>query len=95
MPATRQARIKARLGLHARPAMQLSALCQKYDGQIRLRKTDAPAAAKPADAKNILDVMILAAGCGEVLVVEVEGEGADAILEAVCDLLESEFDPVE
>lgn len=89
--ASRQATVKSRLGLHARPAMQLTALCQRFSGEIHIRKPDGPS----ANGKNILDIMILAAAFGDALLVEVEDPRAEEALNEVCALIEMEFDPAE
>lgn len=73
-------------GLHLRPLTQLSRLAQSFVSEIRLTKGD-----QTADAKRPLELMALAAMCGERLELEVRGDDADAAADAVVRLFESDF----
>lgn len=75
-------------GLHMRPASEVARLCSEYDGAVRVRKNGASTMDAVADARNILEVLCLAAGHGEILVFEVEGGEADALLDRLCEVLE-------
>ena len=84
----RRASVTVRLpeGLHLRPLTQLSRLAQSFSSEIVLRK-----GSRSADAKRPLELMTLAAMCGEPLELEVRGTDADAAAEAVVRLFESDF----
>jgi phosphotransferase system HPr (HPr) family protein len=87
-PSVRRATVTVRLpeGLHLRPLTQLSKLAQTFSAAITLRK-----GGQAADAKRPLELMTLAAMCGEPLEVEASGSDADAALAAVVRLFESDF----
>jgi phosphotransferase system HPr (HPr) family protein len=87
-PSPRRATVTVGLpeGLHLRPLTQLSRTAQSYSSAVTLRKGD-----QTADAKRPLELMTLAAMCGEQIEVEVSGDDADAALEAVVRLFESNF----
>lgn len=69
-----------RLGLHARAASKFVAVCSSYSSTIRVRKDG-----DWVDGKSIMSVMMLAAGKGSELELEVDGKDE---LEAVAALHE-------
>ncbi len=73
-------------GLHLRPLTQLSRLAQQYACNVTLRKNGTT-----VDAKRPLELMTLAAACGEVLEVETSGPDADDALQKVVRLFETDF----
>lgn len=84
----RQASVAVRLpeGLHLRPLTQLSRLAQSFSSEVILRK-----GGQSVDAKRPLELMTLAAMCGERLDLEVRGGDADAAADAIIRLFESDF----
>lgn len=72
-----------RLGLHARAAAKLVRVANSYKSDVRLERIDRSAA---ADAKSILNVLMLAAGRGATLRLTIEGADEAEALQAVCDL---------
>lgn len=77
-------------GLHLVPSSQIVKLAQKFSCEVRLRKGD-----RAVDGKSVLDLITLAAECGEILQVEASGADAAEALEAVAGLFERNFDNVE
>jgi phosphocarrier protein len=75
-----------RYGLHARPAMQLVELANRYSSKIEVSNR-----ALTVDAKSIMSVMRLAATQGTVLKIVAEGNDADKAIEALKQLVESGF----
>ncbi len=73
-------------GLHLRPLTQLARLAQSFASTTTLQKGD-----QIVDAKRPLDLMTLAATCGEQLELEARGDDADAAVEAIVALFESNF----
>ncbi len=73
-------------GLHLVPCSRLVRLANSYTADVRLRKGDVL-----ADAKNIFDLMGLAAGFGEQIEIDVSGDGAEVALEKIVKLFESNF----
>jgi phosphotransferase system HPr (HPr) family protein len=67
----RQVVITDPLGLHLRPAARLVALARSFRSDIRII-----AKGLTADAKSLLDLVVLAAGCGTML--DIVGHGPDA-----------------
>ncbi|MGC1275560.1 MAG: HPr family phosphocarrier protein [Planctomycetaceae bacterium] len=84
----RRATVTVRLpdGLHLRPLTQLARLAQSFSSTTTLRK-----GAQIVDAKRPLDLMTLAAACGEQLELEARGDDADDAVEAIVSLFESDF----
>jgi phosphotransferase system HPr (HPr) family protein len=73
-------------GLHLRPLTLLARTAQSFSATVMLQKRG-----QTADAKRPLDLMTLAAACGEELTVEATGTDADAAVAALVRLFESDF----
>ena len=76
-----------RLGLHARPAMELVDLAGTFSSVVTIVRDD-----QEVDGKSIMQVMMLAATQGTVLIVRAEGPDADKATKAICDLIKRGFD---
>lgn len=73
-------------GLHLVPCSLIAQSASSYACQIRISKGE-----KNADAKNIFDLMTLAAGQGAELLLEAAGEKADEAVQCLVQLFESGF----
>lgn len=73
-------------GLHARPAMQLVELANRYGSKIELSN-----GVLTVDAKSIMSVMRLAATQGTVLKVAADGQDAEQAVEAMKKLVDEGF----
>jgi len=85
--AERVVTVSNKYGLHARPAMQFVELAAKYSSKINLIRGD-----KVADAKSIMEVLMLAAEKGSDLIIRASGGDAGAAVEALMQLVASKFD---
>ena len=74
------------LGLHARPAMQLVDLANRFDAEIQIAKAD-----QRVDAKSIMQVMTLAATQGTKLTLTARGEDAAKAVAAIAALIADGF----
>jgi phosphocarrier protein len=83
--------IRHRFGIHARPAAKIVAMCNTFSADVEIVKEGE----EPANGKNILDVMMLAAAPGVKLELRVNGDDAVAALERLAALMESDFDSNE
>ena len=79
-----------KLGLHARASAKLTQVASRYKCELWLSRNG-----RRVNAKSIMGVMMLAAGKGALLVIEAEGEDADAALAALQQLIASKFDEGE
>lgn len=75
-----------KLGLHARAAAQFVKLASEYGAELRISKDD-----QTVNGKSIMGIMMLAAGVGSVIEVEAEGDDAEAMLDALGELIEAKF----
>ena len=75
-----------KLGLHARAAAKLTQLAGRFHSEIHIAR-----GAQRVNAKSIMGVMMLAAGCGSTLVIEAEGSDEAQAVEAVRALIASGF----
>ena len=85
---TRNVVVASRVGLHARPA----SLVVQAVTATGLPVTIAKAGGDPVDARSILMVMGLAVGNNEEVVLTAEGDGAEAALDQLAELLEIDHD---
>jgi phosphocarrier protein HPr len=84
--------IKAPLGLHARAAAKLVRVANDFESQVTLRRSDGGLS---ADAKSILDVLMLAASRGTALQVSVEGADEQSAIVAIERLFAEGFGELE
>jgi phosphocarrier protein len=78
--------ISNKLGLHARPSAQLTQVASRFQSEVWITK-----AGRRVNAKSIMGVMMLAAGQGSVVTVDVEGTDEAAAIEAIGQLIASGF----
>lgn len=89
--ASRTTTIASSVGLHARPA----ALFVQQAGESGLDVEIARPGEDAVDATSILGVMALGAKHGETVELTAQGEGADAVLDGLVTLLETDLDTQE
>ena len=75
-----------KLGLHARAASKFVTCASRFSSTIRVSKDG-----QAADGKSIMSVMMLAAGKGSVLDVEIEGDDEQAAFHALTELVGDYF----
>ena len=85
-----EAPIINKLGLHARASAKLTQTASQFAADVWLERNG-----KRVNAKSIMGVMMLAAGKGTSVVVDTEGEDADAALAAVLQLIADRFGEAE
>lgn len=85
---TRTVTIASSVGLHARPA----ALFVQAAAGTGLPVTIAKEGGAPVDARSILGVMALGAKYADKVILEATGEGADAALDSLAELLSRDLD---
>lgn len=85
-----QVTIINKLGLHARAAAKFVACTASFSSRIHAGKDG-----RMIDGKSIMSVMMLAAGKGTVLDLEVEGADEQEALAAVQSLIANRFDEPE
>ena len=86
----RETRIVNRLGLHARAAAQLVRMANEYNSDISLIKSN-----QQANAKTIMEVLMLGAAQGEDLTVEASGDDEEHGVEAIVQLIDARFNELE
>ncbi len=86
--ASRKVTIKNKLGLHARPAMMFVETASKYQAEVSVCRTDQ---SEPVDGRSIMQMMMLAATEGTELEISATGEDAENAVEALVDLVKSNF----
>ncbi|MCA9257587.1 MAG: HPr family phosphocarrier protein [Planctomycetales bacterium] len=73
-------------GLHARPAELFARLALSFESEIEVVRDN-----HRVDAKSILNVLTLGAAQGVELVIEARGRDAAEAIEALANLVESDF----
>jgi len=89
--ATRTVTVGSASGLHARPAALFVAAAAAQPVRVTIRTGEK----RPVPANSMLSVLSLGARCGTEVVIEADGEGADAALDALAELLARDLDAEE
>ena len=76
-------RIASPVGLHARPASQFVKAAAEHTGTVSIARPGTD----PVDARSMLSVLSLAIGHGEEVVIRADGEGAEAVLAELSELV--------
>ena len=84
---SRKYTIHSKVGLHARPASMLVKTANEYESRVHIRTED-----MEVDAKSILSVMVLGAGCGEEIEIIVDGPDEEAAMTAIIATLDGFLD---
>lgn len=87
----REATIASRVGLHARPASLFAEAAAAQPVEVTIAMQGEPAE-EAMDASSMLSLMSLGASHGDVVVLRAEGEGADAALDELVKILETDLD---
>ncbi|NJD61246.1 MAG: HPr family phosphocarrier protein [Deltaproteobacteria bacterium] len=85
-PLEREFEILNRLGLHARAAAQFVHLANRFASEVRICKDDLE-----VNGKSIMGVLMLAAPKDSRIVVRASGPDAEAVLDAIGDLIGRKF----
>jgi phosphocarrier protein len=88
--ASAEVQIVNKLGLHARASAKLTQVASAYKSEIWLTRNS-----RRVNAKSIMGVMMLAAGKGATVLIEAQGEDAEAALAALQKLIADKFDEGE
>jgi len=83
---SRQITISNKLGLHARAAAKLVGIANGYGAEVTLEKQG-----QRVNGKSIMGVMMLAASKGTELRLLVDGEGEEAAMRALVELIDNKF----
>jgi len=75
-----------KLGIHARPASSIVRAVTRFKSKVELIKDGSA-----ADAKSIMNVLMMAAKKGTVIKVRADGEDEQEAVQAVIDLFEAKF----
>ena len=83
----KQLTISNQLGLHARASMKLHDLANRFESRIHLQVTSTD-----IDAKDILEIMSLAASIGTVITLTCDGRDEKQAMQSIGELIERKFD---
>jgi phosphocarrier protein HPr len=83
-----QLRIASSVGLHARPASIFVKAAARHPGPVSIGRPGT----RLVDARSMLSVLSLGIGHGEVILLRTDGDGADAALAELSELLRSDLD---
>jgi phosphocarrier protein HPr len=84
----RTAVVASKVGLHARPAAVFVKAAAEAPVPVTIRKSGSA----PVSAASILSIMTLGVSHGDQVILAADGAGADAALDALVDLLETDLD---
>ena len=75
-----------KLGLHARASAKLTQLAAKFKSDVWMTRNK-----RRVNAKSIMGVMMLAAGKGAKVLLEVDGSDEQACFDALAELIHNKF----
>jgi phosphocarrier protein HPr len=78
--------ISNKLGLHARASAKLTKLAGSFQSEVFMTRND-----RRVNAKSIMGVMMLAAGIGSVVELEVDGPDEQIAMDALILLINDKF----
>ena len=78
--------ISNKLGLHARASAKLTKLAGSFQSEVCITRND-----RRINAKSIMGVMMLAAGIGSTVELEVSGPDEQAAVDALVALIDDKF----
>ena len=81
---SRQLTLNNQLGLHLRPAAEISRIASHYDAEVHLHKED-----QRANVQSVLELMILGIRQGDLFEISGQGEHADAAVSEIADFLDA------
>lgn len=82
--------IKNKLGLHARAAVKLMNLANRFNSSVRITKDG-----NEVDAKSILGILTLAAVKGSKITLKVSGKDENKAINALVELIDNKFEEDE
>jgi len=82
----REVEIVNKLGLHARASAKLTQLAARYQSDVQMSRNG-----RKVNAKSIMGVMMLAAGKGSKVVIEIDGPDESDAMEAIVSLIGDYF----
>lgn len=85
---TGNVRLVHAVGMHARPAVKLTKLAKKFQGQVYVRVAGA---AEWINAKSVAKIMAMRAACGDIIEIKASGPDAQAAVSALVNLIASDF----
>ena len=87
MTVARQVLIANRRGLHARASAKFVTLAATQPCEVKVEKEPGSA----VTGTSIMGLMMLGAAMGDTITISATGDGADAAVAALCDLVEAKF----
>ena len=78
--------INNKLGLHARASAKLTKLAGTFQSDVFMTRND-----RRVNAKSIMGVMMLAAGVGSIVELEIDGADEQAAMDALTALINDKF----
>ena len=78
--------ISNKLGLHARASAKLTKLAGGFQSEVSISRND-----RRVNAKSIMGVMMLAAGIGSVVEIEIDGPDEQSAMDALTALINDKF----
>ena len=83
----KQLTISNQLGLHARASMKLNDLANRFESTIHIQTNSCM-----IDAKDILEIMSLAASVGTSITLLCDGRDESSAMQAISELINRKFD---
>jgi phosphotransferase system HPr (HPr) family protein len=79
--------VKNSMGLHARPASIIAQMLKDVSCSVTFLLGE-----ERANAKSIMGILMLAAGCGSTIAIEAEGPDAQEVIDRLVLMFDNEFE---
>ncbi len=83
---SRAVEVRNKRGLHARASAKFVTLASQIDAQIEVEKDGTIVC-----GTSIMGLMMLGAAMGDTITISADGDGAEATVGALCELVEAKF----
>lgn len=77
-------------GLHARASNAFMELVGRFDARVWVRSHN-DVCAETVEADSVMELLLLGSACGEKITVTAQGRDAQAVIEALSDLIGNKF----
>lgn len=86
MKIAKTLQVQNKMGLHGRPATKIAKLLAKSSSFVYFTYDS-----KKVDAKQVMNILLLGAGCASNIHVEIEGDDAHTLMHQLTTLFENKF----
>lgn len=88
--ASRRVTLVNKRGLHARASAKFVSCVEEYDAAVEVTSHN-EVCMETVEADSIMELLMLGSACGEDITISAKGNDAQAVVDALCTLVEDHF----